>query len=86
MHESLHRLTKTISAYDPTDLLASIAALQLIPGNALHMARLEAFAHLAASLRAKPREARIGSKKLPRIRNSPPLNPLSFMTCIMYGW
>lgn len=50
----LTELAERLSPYDPADLLASVAALQLLPENADRTVRLEAFAHTIASLPDEP--------------------------------
>jgi hypothetical protein len=59
--------------YDPLDLLAKIAALQLCPENADHVMRLDALSHIAACLHPEPNKKRISRHRLNRICNFEPL-------------
>ncbi|HXM36341.1 MAG TPA: hypothetical protein VN920_14200 [Pyrinomonadaceae bacterium] len=63
----------SLQVYDAVDLLAAIAALQLMPENSGRIVRLEAAAHVAASLAAGDKQNRISPKKLGFILNSGPL-------------
>ena len=49
----LIQLVKTLSAFDPADLLTSVAGLQLMPENADRIVRLEFLAHVVASINSK---------------------------------
>jgi len=49
----LTKLVKTLSAFDPADLLTSVAGLQLMPENADRSVRLEFLAHVVASINSK---------------------------------
>lgn len=47
------KLVKTLEAFDPADLLAAVAGLQLMPENADRTVRLEFIAHAVASVNSK---------------------------------
>ncbi len=49
----LTKLVKTLEAFDPGDLLAAVAGLQLMPENADRSVRLEFLAHVVASINSK---------------------------------
>ncbi|MBN3887666.1 MAG: hypothetical protein HWQ43_00285 [Nostoc sp. JL31] len=49
----LTKLVKTLSAFDPADLLTVVAGLQLMPENADRSVRLEFLAHVVASINSK---------------------------------
>jgi len=66
-------LVERLSPYDPADLLASVAALQLLPENADRAVRLEAFAHAVASLPDEPDKPHISLSRLRQFANSEPL-------------
>lgn len=66
-------LRKRLSVYDPFDLLLAAAALQLVPQNADRAIRLEALAHVAASLPAADGRRKIGKNKLAAVCNTSPL-------------
>jgi hypothetical protein len=70
---TLQALAEKLLPYDPADLLAAIAGLQLLPKNADRAVRLEAFAHVAASLDYEPDKPHISLHKLKQIANSEPL-------------
>jgi hypothetical protein len=69
----LLELIGRLSPYDPADLLADVAALQLLPENADGSIRLEAFAHVAASLDDEPNKPSISLQRLKQIANAEPL-------------
>jgi hypothetical protein len=69
----LQTLAEKLHPYDPADLLAAIAGLQLLPENADRAVRLEAFAHVAASLDYEPDKPLISLHRLKQIANSEPL-------------
>lgn len=69
----LQTLAEKLLPYDSADLLAAIAGLQLLPENADRAVRLEAFAHVAASLDDESDKPRISLHKLKQIANSEPL-------------
>lgn len=69
----LTELAERLSPYDPADLLASVAALQLLPENADRTVRLEAFAHTIASLPDEPDKPHISLSRLRRFANEEPL-------------
>jgi len=60
--------------FDPVDLLATVAALQLLPENADRLIRIEALAHVAGGLQADRDKPKISLSKLRSILNSPPLS------------
>lgn len=49
----LTKLVKTLSAFDPADLLTDVAGLQLMPENADRSVRIEFLAHVVASINSK---------------------------------
>ncbi len=59
--------------YDPVDLLAKIAALQLYPENADRVMRLDALSHIAACLPPETNKTKISKNKLNKICNMEPL-------------
>lgn len=67
-------LAHSLSKFEPVDLLAAVAGLQLIPENADRTIRLEALAHTAASLNSGNTNLRIDSERLTTICNSWPLS------------
>jgi len=69
----LLELVERLSPYDPADLLADVAALQLLPENADRAIRLEAFAHAAASLDKESSKPSISLHRLKQITNAEPL-------------
>jgi hypothetical protein len=69
----LQTLAEKLHPYDPADLLAAIAGLQLLPENADRAVRLEAFAHIAASLDYEPDKPLISLHRLRQVANSEPL-------------
>src|SRR6266699_3808248 len=66
----LRTLAEKLHPYDPADVLAAIAGLQLLPENADRAVRLEAFAHVAASLDYEPDKPLISLHRLKQIANS----------------
>lgn len=66
----LQTLAEKLHPYDPGDVLAAIAGLQLLPENADRAVRLEAFAHVAASLDYEPDKPLISLHRLKQIANS----------------
>ncbi len=71
--EILSPVVRVLSPYDPWDILATIAGLQLLPENADRTIRLEALAHAAASLETDPAKPRISLPRLRQIADSDPL-------------
>ncbi len=69
----LLELAEQLSPYNSGDLLAAVAALQLLPENADRAVRLEAFAHASASLNDEPGKPRISLHRLRQIANTEPL-------------
>jgi hypothetical protein len=69
----LKQLFEIIHPYDPVDLMATIAALQICPENADHSIRLEALAHTVASNTFITGKPRISRHRLGRICNEAPL-------------
>src|SRR5260370_21942279 len=72
-HEILLPVVRALSPYEPWDVLATIAGLQLLPENADRTVRLEALAHAAASLETDPAKPRISLPRLRQIADSDPL-------------
>jgi hypothetical protein len=71
--EILSPVVRVLSPYDPWDILATIAGLQLLPENADRTIRLEALAHAAASLESDATKPRISLPRLRQIADSDPL-------------
>lgn len=69
----LSDLAQGLTVFDARDLLATAAALQLIPENADRAIRLEAFAHVVASMRDGPGRPTISSSRLRQMLNGKPL-------------
>lgn len=57
-------IARELSRYDTVDLLACIAALQLVPENAARLVRLEAYAHFIASLPSSDNKPHITYREL----------------------
>src|SRR5579884_341770 len=69
----LAALVGKLAPYDPVDVLAAIAGLQLLPENADHALRLEAFAHAAAALDGESGSYHISLHRLRQLANTDPL-------------
>lgn len=67
----LNKFVNIISVYDPVDLLAAVAGLQLMPENAERAIRFEVIAHAIASINSKGfgNKTRINLKQLEKICN-----------------
>src|SRR5690349_8735022 len=68
----MHRLDELcleLAQHDPSDVLAAVGALQLVPANAGSCLRLETLAHLAATLHPGPGRPTIPSVKLRALCN-----------------
>lgn len=70
----LESVKKLVASFDPVDLLATAAALQLLPENADCLIRIEALAHVACALQADRDKPKISLPKLRSILNSSPLS------------
>jgi len=76
----LTKLVKALSAYDPADLLAAVAGLQLMPENADRAVRFEVLAHAVASIKGFGSKPSVNLKQLEKIcNNSPELMPFIWM-------
>lgn len=64
---------ESINAYDPLDLLAKVATLQLYPENADHAIRIELLAHAINCIKFTPNRPMLPRHRLDRILNEPPL-------------
>lgn len=73
LENDLKKLSKEISIFDSVDLLASVAALQIMPENAERAIRLEALAHVVASIPNKEKKPSISIKQLRKLCNSYPI-------------
>jgi hypothetical protein len=71
--QGLKQLAEKLRVYDPDDLLATSAALQLVPDNLWRLLRLEVLTHVAASLPAKQNNPRISYRHLKSLCNAAPL-------------
>ncbi len=71
--DELRDLAGILSQYDVVDLLASAAALQLVPENADRAIRFEALSHVIAAVPYKEGKPQISRHKLANICNTPPL-------------
>lgn len=71
--DELQNLAEFLRHYDVADLLASAAALQLVPGNADRAIRLELLSHVVASLPYVEEQPKISKHKLARVCSTPPL-------------
>lgn len=69
----LESLVEKLAPYDPSDLLATVGGLQLLPENADQAVRLEAFAHAAAALENAANKSCISLHQLRQFANSDPL-------------
>lgn len=74
VNNPLNIVRDQIAAFDPVDLLATAAALQLVPQNADCLIRLEAFALASASLHHTPGRHTISIPRVRKLLNSPPLS------------
>jgi hypothetical protein len=63
----LAEVLRALTAFDSADLVASFAALQLLPENSDHVLRLIALAHVAASLEQRLGKRQISAYRLQRI-------------------
>jgi hypothetical protein len=70
----LRKIREKIKVYDVADLLATVAALQLVPENADHMVRIEALTQAVSSVPIASNKPRIPLAKLQELLNSPPLS------------
>jgi hypothetical protein len=70
MNTQLSNLSAEISAYDSSDVLASIAGLQLMPENIESTIRLEVLAHVAASIPYCENKSKMSGSKLRKLCNS----------------
>jgi hypothetical protein len=70
MDNPLSELVTYLSKYDSVDLLETVAGLQLMPENIERTIRLEALAHIIASISINNSKPKISSNKLGRICNS----------------
>jgi hypothetical protein len=75
----LRSARNSLLVYDSVDLLAGVAALQLMPENSGRIIRLEAAAHVAASLPSRTTSRRIKSSYLDTILNRGALADLSII-------
>ncbi|MFC2051906.1 hypothetical protein ACFLT4_04175 [Chloroflexota bacterium] len=66
----LEEIVRETSSFDKMDLIAKIAALQLLPENADHAMPLDAIAHAVASQKYVPHRPEISLKRLKQICNS----------------
>jgi len=66
----LEEIVRETSSFDKFDLLAKIAALQLLPANADHAMPLDAIAHAVTSQKYVPHQPEISLKRLKQICNS----------------
>lgn len=69
----LAALVEKLTPFDPVDVLAAIGGLQLLPENADHLARLEAFAHAVAALGDEAGQHLISRNRLRQLANTEPL-------------
>ncbi len=69
----LSEIVKIIKPYDPIDMLAKVAVLQLCPENASQSIRLEALAHAINCIPYQPGKPKLSRHKLSQILNEPPL-------------
>ena len=69
----LSETIEIIKPYDPIDMLAKIALLQLYPENASQSIRIEALAHAINCIPYLPGKPKVSRHKLFRILNEPPL-------------
>lgn len=69
----LAALVEKLTPFDPADVLAAIGGLQLLPENADHIVRLEAFAHAAAALGDEAGQHPISRNRLRQLANTEPL-------------
>lgn len=69
----LAALVEKLTPFDPVDVLAAIGGLQLLPENADHAVRLEAFAHAAASLGDEAGQHLMSRNRLRQLANMEPL-------------
>jgi len=68
--DPLAEIAALLRPYDPLNLLAAVAGLQLLPENASQTLRLEALGHVAASLKFEPNKPSITESKLRTILNA----------------
>lgn len=73
LHRQLSELVSDWRGYDPDDLLSAAAALQLVPANAHHGVRMQAFAHVAACLPIGDGRGVISRNRLTAILHASPL-------------
>ena len=69
----LHEIVGIIKPYDPIDMLAKVAVLQLCPENASQSIRIEALAHAINCIPYLPGKPKVSRHKLSQILNEPPL-------------
>lgn len=69
----LSEIVEIVKPYDPIDMLAKVAVLQLYPENASQAIRLEALAHAINCAHYQPGKPKLSRHKLSQILNTPPL-------------
>jgi hypothetical protein len=70
----LHELYQQLKPYEPIDLLASFAALRLLPENAGKAVSLDALSYTSVCLRSEMKRPHISNPKLRRICNKVPFS------------
>jgi len=69
----LPEIIESIKPYDPIDMLAKVAVLQLYPENASQSIRIEALAHAINCIPYLPGKPKVSRHKFSQILNEPPL-------------
>ena len=79
-HPDLAQLRDALAVFDPLDLAAKIAALQLVPENVDRLVRLYGAVGVAATIASSAGQPSISANKLRRFVNEPPLSDSAFAT------
>lgn len=77
-HSELAQLRDAVAVFDPLDLAAKTAALQLVPENVDRLVRLYGAVGVAASLEPSADRPRITAGKWRKFLNEPPLSDSAF--------
>src|SRR5215210_398765 len=77
-HPDLAQLRATVAVFDPLDLAAKTAALQLMPENVDRLVRLYGAVGVAATITPSAGQPSISANKLRRFLNEPPLSDSVF--------
>lgn len=70
MKYPLRDVIRELSIYDPSDLIAVLASLQLLPQNGDNSIRLEAFAYASATLLGSNKKRNVNINKLNKLLNN----------------